>query len=273
MVVVPASVLFDYRYFSLFNSPYPSHSTGRAIDLYPPLASAPSPVSGHVSNIHRVRSPEQSYGEQFDYLIVIDTGERNARVLHVEPTVREGDDVSEGDSLGRLVRSGYFAPWVENHIHLEFRAYSADPMRATGSVPIEVTVPIEAVKWNGSGRIVSRGDSFVTLDGPAHPCPSQAFAGVAAAGGVIDGGFPHYETGGILGNPTGSVRFLGKRIGKRNRRTVTWDSFQVLVNGCSVTGISFVLHRDAVRVKLVSVDELPLEVGDAATVTLEESVR
>lgn len=272
MVVVPSDVLFTYRYFSLFNSPYPSHSCGQAIDLYPRLQSAPSPVAGRVCDIRQVRAPEKTYGERFDYLIVIDTGKRYARVLHVEPTVNVGEEVTVGCSLGRLVRSGYFAPWVENHMHLEFREYSADPIRATGSMSIQVEVPIEAVAWNGSGRVVSRSDSFVTLEGPSHPRPGRAFAGVSCAGGVLDGGFPHYESGGIHGKTKDEVRFLEERIGSSCGRNVTWDSFRVLANESSVTGISFVLHRDTIRVKLVSDDEIPLDVGEPVSVILENDV-
>lgn len=268
MVEVSADVLFMYRYFSLYNSPYPAHREGCAIDLYPALLSAPSPVAGKVKMIRRVRTPKRPYAEPFDYLIVIDTGARYARILHVDPTVREGDEVREGMSLGRVVRSGFFAPWVENHIHLGYRSYDADPVRATGSEPIGVSVPIREVIWDGSGQVITRGDSFVILEGPGHPCPGEAFAGISGENGVLDGGFPHYSGGGIHGETTGTVTLLGEQIGTLGEHAVTWDNVRVVVDGHAVTGISFVVHRDTVRVKLVSRNEIPIHVGEEVTVQI-----
>lgn len=268
MVEVPADVLCMYRYFSLYNSPYPAHREGCAIDLYPALLSVPSPVAGEVEMIRRVRAPERPYAEPFDYLIVIDTGAHYARILHVDPSVREGDEVREGMSLGRGVRSGFFAPWVENHIHLGYRSYDVDPVRATGSEPIVVSVPIHEVMWDGSGQVITRGDSFVILGGPGHPCPGEAFAGISGGIGVLDGGFPHYSGGGIHGEPTGTVTLLGEQIGTLAGHSVTWDDVRIVVDGYAVTGISFVVHRDAVWVKLVSRSKIPIHVGEEVSVQI-----
>jgi hypothetical protein len=213
-----------------------------------------------------VRAPPKPYAAETDHLIVIDTGTRYARVLHVEPTVSVGDEITAGGVLGRVLRSGYFSPWVENHIHLEFREYSVDPVRATGSLDLTVDVPVRGVSWDGTGRVVSRGDAFLAIEGPSHPCPAQAFEGIGCGGGALAGGFPHHVNGAIHGRSEGQVTSLDERIGSRNGRTVTWDPFRVLVNGCVVTGVSVVKHRGAVRVRLGCEEDVPLEEGEPVTI-------
>jgi len=161
MVTLDGDVLARYPRASFYNSPYPAHDAGCAVDLYPDgvaerseatesvsrvaassaadwretagrATRAPSPVAGEVVETRTVRCPPQPYAADNDHLVVVDTGEYLARILHVEPAVEPGDCVDVGDDLGRLVRSGFFAPWVANHIHLGFRERDGDAVRASG---------------------------------------------------------------------------------------------------------------------------------------------
>ena len=279
-VVVPARVLHRYEAFSLYNSPYPAHDTGCAIDLYPGggrdrAVPAPSPVAGTVTHVRTVRAPPKAYAAADDHLIVVDTGDRLARVLHVDPTVDSGDVVAVGDSLGPLVRSGYFAPWVDNHVHLGFRPADGHPLRATGSLPIEPAVDVVALLWDGTGTVVETAETFVRLDAPAHPASGETFAGVAAgptaAHGALDGGLPHYAGGGRLAGSADdpAVTVAGRRVGTAAGRTVTWDDVTVRVNGVPVTGLSFAPQRDRLGVKIVSWDGVSVAVGDHVRVTVE----
>lgn len=267
MVTLPESVLFNYQSFSLYNSPYPAHAKGCAIDLYPQTG-APSPVAGTVQETRTVRAPPQPYAADHDHLLLIDTGEQQARILHVDPRVEPGDTVSVGTDLGQLIRSGYFAPWVDNHIHLGFRPPTANPYRASGSVPITVDVPMEPVKWHGSGTITAKEETFVLLDEPGHPDPGRVFAGIHANGGILDGGLPHYPGGGVLKGRNGPVHLGETLIGRATNRTVTWADIEVHVGGVPITGVSLGVYRDRLGVKLVSWDEIPGEVGESITVTL-----
>ncbi|OYR66900.1 hypothetical protein DJ71_21845, partial [Halorubrum sp. E3] len=45
-VTLPADVVERYEKFSRFNSPYPAHDHGRAVDLYPGDGVGRSPVAG-----------------------------------------------------------------------------------------------------------------------------------------------------------------------------------------------------------------------------------
>lgn len=272
MVVVPAETLYRYRYFSLYNSPYPAHDSGAAIDLYPETETAPSPVAGEVVDTRTVRAPPKPYAAVHDHLILIDTGRHTVRILHVDPTVDAGDTVDVGTPLGTLVRSGFFAPWVENHIHLGFRPPDANPYRATGSLRITTDHPIIPVPWDGTGRVRETGDTYCLLDTPGHPNPGGAFAGIAAGTpepGVIDGGCPHYEGGGLLRTEERtSETFVTRLIDRVDGRTIQWADVEIRANGTPVTGLSFAIHRDRLAAKLVSWDGIPARPGDPITVTL-----
>jgi hypothetical protein len=296
MVTVGPELLERFPRFSLYNSPYAAHDEGCAIDLYPHEGdwreasenreanegretAAPSPVAGEVVATRTVSAPPKPYAVDEDHLIVVDAGEYLARMLHVDPAVEPGDEVARGDSLGEMVRSGFFAPWVDNHVHLGFRPPDADPFRASGSLPVELSgVDPAGVPWDGRGEVVAAGDTYAVLDSPDHPAPGERFAGIAADGdgrggdgdGILDGGLPHYEGGGLLdgdtsacenlsdgeseSEATGQVWLAGRRVGTARTRTVGWDDLTVVANDAPITGLSFFFAREALGAKLVCPD-------------------
>lgn len=265
-VSLGADVLFKYERFSLYNSPYVAHDEGCAIDLYPGGQVALSPVAGEVLAIRAVDAPPKPDAAEQDYLLLIDTGSHVARILHVTPEVTPGDTVAVGDSLGTLIRSGYFAPWVSNHVHLGFRPPEANHERASGSVPIDVDVPLRGISWDGSGTVVEMGKTWALLDSPSHPDPGAAFVGLESDGGVLDGGFPHYDTGGLFGDGKRAV-IAGQEVGTVSGRTVTWDDCAVLANGEVLTGLSLYCARDRFGLKLVE-PEPSLSLGDRVEISI-----
>lgn len=283
-VTLGRDVLSLYRRFSCYNSPFAAHDRGRAIDLYPDGESAPSPVSGTILETRSVSVPSKPYATDRDYLILIDTDEWIARVLHVEPAVAVGETVAVGDHLGRLVRSGYFAPWVPNHLHLGFRQPDQDPYRASGSVPLSIAAELIPLSWDGEGTVVAAGETWARLDEPSHPIPGEHFVGLASESGVLDGGFPHYDGGGIHGGWSSEPRLLGSRIGRAVDdgepsgcrspsqahgipQDVDWGDWTVLANGTPVTGLSLYCARDQFGATVVGKD-LNLGVGDRVAVAL-----
>jgi len=48
-VSIPSSVVGQYERFSRYNSPYPAHDAGCAVDLYPAGEMAVSPVAGGIT--------------------------------------------------------------------------------------------------------------------------------------------------------------------------------------------------------------------------------
>ena len=283
MVPIPAAALSPFPRVSRYNSPYPAHDAGSAVDLYPDGDLAPSPVAGEIVETRTVDCPSRPYAADHDHLIVVDTGEYLARILHVEPAVDPGETVALGESLGPLVRSGYFAPWVDNHVHLGFREYGTNAVRATGSLPLSLDVSIEAVPWDGTGRVVETGETYAILDAPSHPQPGAVYAGIADDSGqfVLDGGLPHYEWGGRLtvdqrgrdATPTGGedsapLSFLGNHLGTPTSEPVQWRDLTVLANHEPVLGLSFFLGRDELYAKVIDRDHA-FAVGESVSVTLE----
>lgn len=275
-VRLPSAVCRQYLALTRFNSPYPAHDAGRAVDLYPE-SGAPSPVAGEVVEHRRVACPSRSYAESHDHVLVVDTGEYLARLHHVEPAVSVGDHIDIGDDLGRLVRSGYFAPWVDNHLHLGFRPRDADAVRASGSLPLELGVSVEPVDWDGTGTVVETGETHAVLDAPGHPTEGEGFAAIAATVETdgasrpvaLDGGLPHYAGAGLLGGGDGPVRLLGTSVGDATAGLVAWADVEVRANGEPVTGLSLGAFRDRLGAKLVSWDGPPAAGGDEVEVRID----
>ncbi|MFP9190650.1 hypothetical protein ACLI4Q_03140 [Natrialbaceae archaeon A-CW1-1] len=299
-VTLGLDVLERYTRFSLYNSPYPAHDDGCAIDLYPGTlrdgrtTEAPSPVSGTVLETRTVRAPPKPYAPEHDHLILIECDGSGpleglvARVLHVDPIVEAGMTVEAGDSLGRLVRAGFFAPWVDNHLHVGFRTPEQHLHRATGSLPIELGLEVTPLEWDGTGTVVETGETYAVLDAPRHPDPGNGFVGIAAdCGSVLDGGIPHYDGGGVLGqdsdrdrdngdggsrlNGESDVRLNGDRLGVSQGRTVTWDDVTVTVDDTPITGLScFCARDDGFGAKLICPNR-PFEVGSDVRVRVERT--
>ena len=221
MVTLPGSVVERYDRFSLYNSPYPAHDAGCAVDLYPGGQSAPSPVAGEVLAARTVRCPPKPYAAERDHLLLVDCGEVVARLLHVDPAVGEGDRVDVGDDLGTPVRSGFFGQWVDDHVHLGFRAPDRNLRRARASLPLEVGVDVDGVAWDGAGTVIETGPTHVRLDAPDHD--GRGFAAIASDEGVpLDGGLVHYAGGGALSPTTGELTLFGTPIGRADGRDLAW---------------------------------------------------
>ncbi len=290
-ITLPESLLSQYVRFSLYNSPFPAHDSGCAVDCYPGTLeggrtlSAPSPVSGTVREIRTVRAPSKPYAVPDDHLILIDCDGPApleglvARILHVEPTVSAGDRVSPGDSLGQLVRAGFFAPWVDNHLHVGFRSPAQNLHRASGSVALSVGIDLQALEWDGTGTVLATGETYALLDTPQAPDSETAFGGIGlecgGERGILDGGVPHYDGGGILsptatGSYAGPVRLNGDRLGivGADGRTLEWDELTVTVDGDPITGLStFCARGEGVGAKLICPNH-ELAVGDRVRVSI-----
>ncbi|MFB6086142.1 MAG: hypothetical protein ABEJ84_04960 [Halodesulfurarchaeum sp.] len=273
MVSLGPAALTPFPRVARYNSPYRAHRDGQAIDLYPGTNEAPSPVAGTVVETRTTRAPSRSYAADEDHLIVVDTGSELARILHVDPIVEPGETIDLGETFGTLVRSGYFAPWVDNHVHLGFREYSSDPIRASGSLPVSLDVPFGSVTWDGTGTVREVGDTDAILDTPVHPASGERFVGIADDSGqrILDGGIPHYETGGVHSvdgdGGRGPTSLLGTELATGSG-TVEWNDVTVRANGEVITGLSFVLGRDDASAKLICPD-VEFAVGDPVSVRIE----
>lgn len=269
MVVVAEAVLCQYERFSLYNSPYPAHHTGCAIDLYPGDDGAVSPVSGTVISTRTVRCPRRPYAVDEDHLILIDCENYVARILHVAPDVDAGDVVEVGDPLGELVRSGFFGRWVDNHLHLGFRQPEQNHVRASGSLPIDIDVSVIGIEWDGTGTVLETGPTHVRLDAPFSP-DEPGFVALSDDGGVpFDGGLPHYGGGGMLSGASGTRSLFGTPIGTVDGRDIAWNDVAVYANDRRATGLSLFASRVPFGVKLVFHRGHDFTVGEKLCVSIE----
>ena len=138
--------------YAFYNSPYPAHRLSTGIDIYPRTGfgeSAVSPVSGRVILVRKVRAPKARWFRDHGHDSVIllesqENPERVIKILHVEPSIQEGDILETGQTLGTLIRSGYFGYSTAPHIHLEVRR-PGDPLRARGGLRFKRLQKIENV--------------------------------------------------------------------------------------------------------------------------------
>ena len=276
MVTLSGDVVGRYPRFSLYNSPYPAHDRGRAIDLYPGGERAPSPVAGEVLGARTVRCPQRPYAAEEDHLLLVDCGDVVARILHVDPAVEAGESVGVGDPLGTLVRSGYFARWVDGHVHLGFRRHDQDLQRASGSLPLSVDVDVAGVAWDGTGEVVETGATHVLLDAPGGGTgrgtgtENGEFAALASDEGVpLDGGLVHYAGGGALTPARGEVSLFGTTVGRVEGRNVAWADVAVRAGGRRATGLSLFASQVPFGAKVVFQEGHDFAVGDALEVAVE----
>ena len=275
MVVLPEAVVGRYERFSLYNSPYAAHDTGHAVDLYSSDGTAASPVEGEVIGTRTVRCPPKPYAVDADHLILVDCGDVVARILHIDPAVEAGDRVETGDSLGRLVRSGFFGQWVDDHVHLGFRNHDQNLRRASGSLPLEVDLSVRGVRWGGTGEVVETGPTYVRLDEPAFGGERKGFAAVASDEGVpLDGGLVHYTGGGALRTSSEKVSLLGTTVGRVDGRDVEWADVAVRVTGedgseVPATGLSLFASQVPFGAKVVFHEGHEFSVGDRLAVAVE----
>jgi hypothetical protein len=199
---------------SFFNSPYPAHKQGKAVDIYSSL----SPVDGRVKKIIKL---------SHDYVILIECSENLdvlAKILHIKPCVKADEKIGVGDQLGVFIRSKFFDPWTDNHMHLELRKKD-DAVRARGGyglLDIKETKILPGTKKLFQRnqrkvfecmeshtfhtkikldiRIESISDNYITASVPEkHFMKIGKFYGLKYKKSIIIcGGLPHYGFGGML---------------------------------------------------------------------------
>ena len=215
--------------FSFFNSPYISHKTGCAIDLYSSL----SPIQGVVKKIIKLRQ---------DYLTLIECSENKdiyAKLLHIKPAIKINELVQVGDELGTLVWSNYFRLWTDPHIHLELRSPD-DAIRAKGGyklVEIENT-KIEFPRTEIKVKIKPFDNYIIATLPSEYYSKLNGFYGVKFGEGIICGGLPYHGYGALL---------------RHNFKIFQCPPLEIQLNKKPLKGISLYLRlREVNTIKIIA---------------------
>jgi len=261
---------------SFFNSPYPMHCSFAGVDIYPerPFGNAaPSPIKGEVVKVRLLKCPpaKNFEGLEHDYLILLRSLEnprRWVKLLHVKPSVEVGDIVELGEELGILLRSGFFDPWTDPHIHVEVRS-PLDPYRAMGGFKFKRCMEVdesEAVEDLSGVVVESKLEySLVSLNKKFKSGVPVELNGQV---GLLDAGIPHYKWFGIhlnnLPRLGEAVRLCGRKIGEvrlvySNMCVAECCHTAFKLNGEPVR-LSFYLYPSSSSVPLVKV--IPYKSGE-----------
>ncbi len=222
-------------FVSFSNSPYYSHEHNEAVDLYPPIGNvtAYSPIGGVVVGLHVVKSPRPRHfkAPETEHLVIVEPTRNKhmiARILHIDSSLSIGEKIRVGEPLGRMVRSGFFNFWTENHIHVELRS-PTQPLRAKGSLlmaPLRRIENLEGVPCDHRPllRIEDSKSCYVLARATEGEISLGQFRGygceVNGNIGILDAGLPHYGFGGVLLGRDAKIRigdevfFWGTTVGQ-----------------------------------------------------------
>jgi murein DD-endopeptidase MepM/ murein hydrolase activator NlpD len=275
----------DGRY-AFFNSPYPVHNEKSGLDIY--LGNsfgdwAPSPVSGEVVLIRRLKVPKGNGFKAADHdtVVVIENKENSetvTKLLHIDPLVKLGKEVRVGDPIGVTLRSGYYGWDTSPHIHAEIRSKS-DPIRARGAYNLDLidiprSEPIDEI----AGTVVHLQSEYAFIK-----IKTKALGVVGTVNGepaILDGGIPHYRWHGahLTDAPnSGIIELLGVPIANINKRfnnscTAICRDYQFLLNKKPLLGLSLTMglsnepHIKAIPMKRKG---LQIEIGEWVEVELK----
>ncbi len=223
-------------FITFLNSPFLSHRELKAIDIFPSsrdFVDMYSPVSGKViyHDVHLMRKNSME-----EHVTVIDAGNSYVKLLHIKPYVGLNEKIEAGEILGKLYKSPYFRPWSDPHIHLEIRPKN-DFLRARGGIELKIPLCIPEGKFMPLEEYVDRGTYILRK---IKPVKCGNFYG-AGDFGIIDGGYPHYGYGLLIG--TEKPFLMGEKIGDTlGNGIIKFKANEIYLNGKRMRGIGMSIY-------------------------------
>jgi hypothetical protein len=273
----------ENAYFSFCNSPYVGHRRATAVDIYPHhatwLGPCYAPCAGEVTEIRRLKmgNTKEFPTDEYDYALGLQPfgfEDFRIRLLHCNSTLNVGDEVEQGDDLGRLVRSRYFNYWTGPHYHVEIMRKEAFS-RSTQSYPLAVNMPdieYRFVEANNTMQceVMEVTSDYVVCISDDYPeahagdlCGHIAYRQNGRALGILDGGIPHYKQGCIIGTavPKDSADSvfpitawdtevgISKMITGTRLTYKTNQSIELTLGSIALRGLSCYVFTDAQRIR------------------------
>ncbi|WP_048147989.1 hypothetical protein [Palaeococcus ferrophilus] len=237
----------ENSWWSFYNSPYPAHRLGTALDVYFPEEALYPLEGGIVVDTRKVRTPSYIPVRE-DYLTVIRANGVCLKVLHVRPAVRKGERLTLGDPIGEMVASGFFSPWSNRHAHFELRPCE-DAFRARGAFSLRSLIhPLV---------LSAKGDEFEVVECHGHYCWARpvkrgepSLTPLLSRGTPLEGGLPHYRYGALFGK-TGKVSIFGLELPVVDRLSngvsIFETNFKVLADGREIRGIGAYCNNPLIK--------------------------
>ncbi len=299
---VDVSIL-NTSHFTIGTSPYYAHQHGLAIDIYQGLSlenyEVLSPISGKVIKIKSLIAPKPKFHEGIsqDYLTLISNSnnpEAVYKILHVKPSVKEGEIVEIGDTLGKTIRNGYFAYWSSPHLHLEIRPIK-DAIRARGGKQFSLKIanknkindnkknfyqekiPIMIKAVYPEFILVSLPDNFYHFVDPIFGVKGK----IDDVSCILDGGIPIYKNGvaffDSVNNPnipskiSLNAHTIGTLTGYRDKLGfITFYQVKFALNNKEIRGVSLFLANFKPLIKLIplNINSFSFEVDSTQYLTI-----
>lgn len=255
----------DNSRFSFMKSPYAAHATNSAVDIYYGCFGndALSPVNGKVIDIRSFNTPTPFKDrDSREYLIAIQQGKYVVKIIHIEPGISIGEEISIGQRIGTFIKNGYFIFWNDPVMHVEVR----DPcnyLRASNDHELSPNITWRSLpdgkKVEFKCVVEKVNENYSLFYAPSQAC--GIIRGFAIDGGFIDG-YISNDDGHFFGilKPGG---FFHPRV---SLLEITKENRSVR---CS--GIAFCMSFDEPRIKLVpeKYGDKPLFPGDKIRILLE----
>jgi hypothetical protein len=266
--------------YSFFSSPYTAHRVFAAVDIYQGKdfgEVALSPVSGEVYKIKKFDTPTPTKESLPEYLTMIRVGDKLARIMHIEPSVKVGEKIDAGDELGRFIRNGFFFYWVDAGMHVEVRDLD-DYMRSRGTYELKPLFDSKISEEDKqvrelSGEVINVTERNVTLN-----LGRRNVAKVGDSYAYMDGA-TLIGYGGLLGRfkINELVFFNGIRIGKISKvgsymSMFEMEDLRVKANDVELGGFSFMFNSPVIRLLPKKYDKPLFNKGEKIILEIKNEV-
>ena len=250
------------NFISFFNSPYHPHRMGIAVDIYPREQLFLNPFEeAIVVRIAKVGCPRmRSDAVEEDRVVVLLLPSKIvAKVLHVDPSVGEGEKLYLHDPVGRTMITGFLYPWSEPHAHLELRPLHR-PLGVLHGLQIKIlrlpTVPTTD-RIEGVVRYVEKHFVLIEPRKTLGYGPTPLVLGTH--GPWIEGGYPYYGYVALHSYSQGLDLGITK---------VTLKNIE-LRRGNPFLGVGTYLGRSLIKVVLSESQATDLREGDILELSME----
>ncbi|NON63582.1 hypothetical protein [Acidianus sp. RZ1] len=193
---------------SFFSSGFPSHVRGNAIDVSSPdMENFLSPIEGKVEKIIKVKigRPNKFAKVNYDYVIYMETPQGKLKLLHVEPEVKEGEEVKIGSFVGKFLENPYTGGDFP-HAHIE-------------GIPIELP-RIKKYDEEASAIVVNVSEFYFDVEFSKY-AEAGELHGLGCCGGILNASLLYAGYAGIIGKEIISkeisilgIPFYVSKIGK-----------------------------------------------------------